>query len=130
VGGVVVSKIGGWLFDAYKLKGIQQALVVANEKGLSPFIQKLNTVSSFDAKGLPLKLSEKEWSHLSDKILQPIQVMDASHFEQFYTLQKHIIQEEMAIAYGYMFIFCATAYLLAWNCIKWLVPKEKIINLP
>ena len=130
MGGVVVSKIGGWLFDAYKLKGIQQALVVANEKGLGPFIQQLNTLHALDAKGLPIQLSEKEWAHLSDNILQPIQAMDVTHFEQFYSLQKLLIQQEMAIAYGYMFVFCATAYLLAWRIMKWLVPKEKIINLP
>jgi hypothetical protein len=48
----------------------------------------------------------------------------------FYAIQKQIIQEEMAVAYGYMFVFCAIAYLLAWRIMKWLVPREKLINLP
>jgi hypothetical protein len=48
----------------------------------------------------------------------------------FYAIQKQIIQEEMAVAYEYMFVFCAIAYLLAWRIMKWLVPREKLINLP
>jgi len=41
-----------------------------------------------------------------------------------------LIQQEMTVAYGYMFAFCAIAYLLAWSIMKSLVPKEKLINLP
>ncbi len=130
MGGVVVSKIGGWLFDAHKLKGIHHALTMASDKGLTLYLQKVNAFNSIDAKGVAIKLSEKEWSHLSDKILQPIQAMDPLHFEQFSILQKQMIQQEMATAYGYMFVFCATAYLLAWRIMKWLVPQEKLINLP
>ncbi len=130
LGGVVVSKIGGWLFDAHKLNGIHQAFNLASEKGLTLYLQKVNALNNMDAKGIAIKLSEKEWSHLPDKILQPIQAMDPIHFEQFRLLQKQLIQQEMSTAYGYMFVFCATAYLLAWRIMKWLVPKEKLINLP
>ena len=130
LGGVVVSKIGGWLFDVHKLNGIHQAVNLASEKGLTLYLQKVNALNILDAKGIVIKFSEKEWSHLPDKILQPIQAMDPIHFEQFRLLQKQLIQQEMSTAYGYMFVFCATAYLLAWRIMKWLVPKEKLINLP
>ena len=130
IGGVVISKVGGWLFDAYKLKGIHQAIDKANEIGLAPFLQKVNALNNMDAKGGTIKLVEKDWSHLADKVLQPIQTIDPVHFEQFSRLQKQLIQQEMAIAYSFMFAYCAIAYLLAWRIMKWLVPKEKIINLP
>ena len=130
MGGVVVSKIGGWLFDAHKLRGIHQAIDLAADKGLTLYLQKVNALKILDTKGLSIKLSEKEWSHLSDKILKPIKAMDLVHFEQFSLLQKQMIQQEMSTAYGYMFIFCATAYLLAWRIMKWMVPQEKLINLP
>ncbi len=130
MGGVVVSKVGGWLFDAYKLKGIHHAINQASEKGLTLFLQKVETLNSIDAKGVVVKLTEKEWSHLSDKVVQSIQTLDPVQFEQFSILQKQLIQQEMTIAYGYMFAFCAIAYLLAWSIMKSLVPKEKLINLP
>jgi ACS family hexuronate transporter-like MFS transporter len=122
--------VGGWLFDAYKLKAIHEAIDKANEVGLAPFLQKVNALNNMDAKGGTIKLVEKDWSHLADKVLQPIQTMDPVHFEQFSRLQKQLIQQEMAIAYSFMFAYCAIAYLLAWRIMKWLVPKEKIINLP
>ena len=130
IGGVVISKVGGWLFDAYKLKGIHMAINKANEIGLSPFLQKVNSLHSLDAKGGAINLVEKDWSHLADKLVQPIQAMDPVHFEQFSRLQKQLIQQEMFTAYSFMFAYCAIAYLLAWRIMKWLVPKEKIINLP
>ena len=130
IGGVVISKVGGWLFDAYKLKGIHKAINKANEIGLSPFLQKVNSLHSLDAKGGAINLVEKDWSHLADKLVQPIQAMDPVHFEQFSRLQKQLIQQEMFTAYSFMFAYCAIAYLLAWRIMKWLVPKEKIINLP
>ena len=130
MGGVVVSKMGGWLFDTYKVQGIQKAVNVAAEKGLSDFLQKTNTLNVLDANGIPLKISEKEWSNLSDQTIQSIQNINLQNFQDFYSIQKQIIQEEMAVAYGYMFVFCAIAYLLAWRIMKWLVPKEKLINLP
>jgi ABC-type branched-subunit amino acid transport system substrate-binding protein len=96
----------------------------------SPFLQKVNSLRSDDAKGGAINLLEKDWSHLADKLVQPIQAMDPVHFEQFSRLQKQLIQQEMSIAYSFMFAYCAIAYLLAWSIMKWLVPKEKIINLP
>jgi hypothetical protein len=130
MGGVVVSKMGGWLFDAYKVQGIQKAVNLAAEKGLTDFLQKTNALNVLDANGIPLTISEKEWSHLSDQTIQSIQNINLQNFQAFYAIQKQIIQEEMAVAYGYMFVFCAIAYLLAWRIMKWLVPREKLINLP
>ena len=130
IGGVVISKVGGWLFDAYKLKGIHKAINKANEVGLSPFLQKVNSLHSLDAKGGAINIVEKDWSHLADKLVMPIKAIDPVQFEQFSMLQKQLIQQEMFTAYSFMFAYCAIAYLLAWRIMKWLVPKEKIINLP
>lgn len=93
-------------------------------------MQKTNALNVLDANGIPLKISEKEWSNLSDQTIQSIQNINLQNFQDFYSIQKQIIQEEMAVAYGYMFVFCAIAYLLAWRIMKWLVPREKLISLP
>jgi MFS family permease len=130
MGGVVVSKIGGWLFDAYKLKGIQQAIESASLNGMQGYMDKIKSISLLDAKGELIYLVNKEWSNLPANTLEKLQTIDPIQFEKFSQMQKLNIHDSMSLAYGYMFIFCAIAYLLAWRIMKWLVPREKLINLP
>jgi ACS family hexuronate transporter-like MFS transporter len=129
MGGVVVSKIGGWLFDAYKLKGIQQAIEFASLNGMQGYMDKIKSISLLDAKGELIYLVNKEWSNLPANTLEKLQTIDPIQFEKFSQMQKLNIHDSMSLAYGYMFIFCAIAYLLAWRIMKWLVPREKLINL-
>ena len=129
MGGVVVSKIGGWLFDAYKLKGIQQAIESASLNGMQGYMDKIKSISLLDAKGELIYLVNKEWSNLPANTLEKLQTIDPIQFEKFSQMQKLNIHDSMSLAYGYMFIFCAIAYILAWRIMKWLVPREKLINL-
>jgi ACS family hexuronate transporter-like MFS transporter len=129
MGGVVVSKIGGWLFDAYKLKGIQQAIESASFNGMQVYMDKIKSISMLDANGELIYLVNKEWSNLPANTLEKLQTIDPIQFEKFIQMQKLNIHDSMSLAYGYMFIFCAIAYLLAWRIMKWLVPREKLINL-
>ena len=129
LGGVVVSKIGGWLFDAYKLKGIQQSIEFASANGLDTYYAKIKSLSILDAKGEFIYLVNKEWSNLPTNTLEKLQAIDPIQFEKFSQMQKLYIHDSMSLAYGYMFAFCAVAYLMAWRIMKWLVPKEKIINI-
>ena len=129
IGGVVVSKIGGWLFDAYKLKGIQQAIESASFNGMQGYMDKIKSISMLDANGELIYLVNKEWSNLPANTLEKLQTIDPIQFEKFSEIQKLNIHDSMSLAYGYMFIFCAIAYLLAWRIMKWLVPREKLINL-
>jgi ACS family hexuronate transporter-like MFS transporter len=129
MGGVVVSKIGGWLFDAYKLKGIQQAIESASLNGMQGYMDKIKSISLLDAKGELIYLVNKEWSNLPANTLEKLQTIDPIQFEKFSQMQKLNIHDSMSLAYGFMFIFCAIAYLLAWRIMKWLVPREKLINL-
>ena len=129
MGGVIVSKIGGWLFDAYKLKGIQQTIDAVKSKELDAYLFKIKSISMVDAKGDLIYLVNKDWSNLSTAALQQLQSMDPVQFENYSNMQKIYIHESMTLAYGYMFAFCAVAYLIAWRIMKWLVPKEKLINI-
>ena len=129
LGGVVVSKIGGWLFDAYKLKGIQHSIEYANANGLDTYYAKIKSLSILDAKGEFIYLVNKEWSNLPASAIEKLQSIDPINFEKFSQMQKLYIHDSMTLAYGYMFTFCAVAYLIAWRIMKWLVPKEKIINI-
>ena len=49
--------------------------------------------------------------------------------EQLKTLQAPLVHKEMTIAYTFVFVFCALAYLIAWVIMHFLVPKFKKIEL-
>jgi len=128
MGGVIVSKVGGWLFDAYKLKGIKNAWNFANKEGLKDYYLLIKHSSIMDAKGIGIDLTQKDWSSLPETVLSQIKQLDVQKFESFRIIQKGVIHDVMSTSYTIMFSFCAVAYLIAWSIMKTLVPKEKIIN--
>ena len=129
IGGVIVSKVGGWLFDAYKLKGIEAAYNKLHTGRLQSFFSKIEHDQFMDAKGNAIHILHKDWSTLPDTVLSKLKMVDPIQFEYFKNAQKLYIHDTMSISYTIMFSFCAIAYLLAWGIMKKLVPKEKIINL-
>lgn len=129
MGGVLVSKVGGWLFDKYKLKGIHIAFENASNSNFKTFIENVNTAHITDKKGAIIDLTQKDWTNLTADVQAKIQVIDPLQYVEFVKMQKEIIRHSMATSYTIMFGFCAVAYLIAWNIMKALVPKEKIINL-
>jgi ACS family hexuronate transporter-like MFS transporter len=129
MGGVIVSKVGGFLFDEYKLKGINMAWVQFNNIWHKDYYLKLSQLKVLDTKGNQINIVSKDWSTLSDHALEQIKSIDPIKFESFMVMQKQYIHNSMATSYTIMFTFCAIAYIVAWVIMKILVPKEKIIKL-
>lgn len=128
LGGVLITKIGGWLFDRYRDTGIARSWVEAKAAGLSDFINRLQGMTFLTKHGDKINLQHSELGKLPKSAVDQINSMDASAFEQLLKIQKPLVQAEMTIAYTYMFAFCALAYLLAWFIMKSLVPKYKPIT--
>jgi ACS family hexuronate transporter-like MFS transporter len=59
-GGVIISKIGGWLFDGYKITGIKDSFVKATEAGLGNFITQIKDLKLLDKQGGLIDLAKKE----------------------------------------------------------------------
>jgi ACS family hexuronate transporter-like MFS transporter len=129
IGGVLISKFGGWLFDKYKLQGIEHSIELANQNNLDLFLQKINQLHLTNSNGNPVDLFHKELMSNSSEIIASIKQIDVIEFNHFVSLQQATIHSSMTTAYTIMFSFCATAYLLAWFLLKTLVPKEQIIKL-
>jgi ACS family hexuronate transporter-like MFS transporter len=129
IGGVLISKFGGWLFDKYKLQGIEHSIELANQNNLDLFLQKINQLHLTNSNGNPVDLFHKELMSNSSEIIASIKQIDVIEFNHFVSLQQATIHSSMTTAYTIMFSFCATAYLLAWFLMKTLVPKEQIIKL-
>ena len=128
LGGVLVSKSGGWLFDAYRSAGIANAWVQAKAAGLGDYLAKIQGMSLVTKYGDKVDLNKAELGGLSGEITKQLQAVDPVLFDQLLKLQKPLVQAEMSTAYTIMFSFCALAYLIAWAVMKLLVPKYKVIS--
>jgi len=123
LGGLLISKVAGNLFDSYKIKGIQESFKIAREQGLTEIVNKLQNLGLNEINTIELR-------KLKDSILIKINTLDlGAGFEQLKTLQKEIVMKEMTKAYLIMFVICGSAYLLAWIIMKILIPKSKKVDI-
>ena len=128
-GGVIISKIGGWLFDSNKIAGIKQSMDQATAKGMGAFLDQIKLVKLVDKYGDTIDITKKAVTDLSKDLQAKLEVLDPVQFSQFLTLQKQVVMASMSTSYSIMFSFCAVAYLIAWSIMKLLVPKEKQVRL-
>lgn len=128
IGGVLVSKCGGWIFDAYRSAGIANSWVQAKAAGMGEYLSKIEGLNLVTQYGDKIDINKAELGSLSKEVTTQLQTMDPTLFDQLVALQKPLVQAEMTTAYTIMFSFCALAYLIAWAVMKMLVPKYKIIT--
>jgi ACS family hexuronate transporter-like MFS transporter len=128
LGGVLVSKTGGWIFDAYRSSGIAVSWAQAKAAGLGDYLSKIQALSLTTKYGDKIDLDKAELGGLSKEVTAQLQSIDPVLFDKLLHLQKPLVQGEMTTAYTIMFAFCALAYLVAWSVMKMLVPRYKIIT--
>ena len=128
IGGVVTSKLGGWLFDSYKYAGIAKSWIEAKAVGLGDYLGKIQSLNLVNKKGESIDLNKIELKSLPKEITEQLQLLDTSMFDKLLQLQKPLVAAEMTTSYTIMFAICAVAYLIAWTVMKSLVPKYKPIT--
>ena len=128
IGGVVTSKLGGWLFDSYKYAGITKSWIEAKAVGLGDYVSKLQSLNLLNKKGETIDLNKIDLRNLPKEVTEQLQAMDIGMFDKLLQLQKPLVQAEMTTSYTIMFTICAFAYLIAWSVMKTLVPKYKPIT--
>ncbi len=128
LGGIVISKAAGWMFDAYRAAGIAKSWAEAQASNLADFAEKIKAITLVNKNGEIIDLNRVELASLSKDLVNKIQAVDPNGFEQMKALQVSIIQGEISIAYAWVFGYCAIAYLLAWFIMKSLVPKFKEVS--
>ncbi len=129
LGGVIISKIGGWLFDSYKWAGIQQSWEQATANGMGGFLEQVKQLRLVDKYGEVIDITRKEIFNLSKDLQAQLHQVNPDQFAQFLALQKKLVLDSMSTSYSIMFAFCAVAYLIAWSIMKMLVPREKQVRL-
>jgi MFS transporter, ACS family, hexuronate transporter len=129
LGGILITKSAGWLFVGYRQAGIAKCWVEAQTQNLGEFVDKIRSMTFTNLHKDIINLNNTELGSLPKEVMQQIQAIDPSMFEQLKTLQAGIVQHNMTIAYTIVFIFCALAYLIAWAVMHFLVPKMKKIDI-
>jgi MFS transporter, ACS family, hexuronate transporter len=127
LGGIVINKSAGWLFDSYRAAGIAKSWVEAKAANLGVYVDQIRALELPGQNGNKL-LDVKELGNLSKPIIEQLQAIDPAQFAQLKAMQSQIVLAEMTTAYTLVFGFCALAYLLAWVVMKSLVPKFKAIT--
>jgi ACS family hexuronate transporter-like MFS transporter len=127
-GGVILSKLGGFLFDKYKAIGIADAWVKAKANGLGNYVNQILDLKLVTKYGDAINLNKSELGGLPAEVATQLKTIDAAAFDQIVQLQKPLVQAQMTTSYTIMFTICALAYLVAWGVMKTLVPKYKVID--
>ncbi|MCK9640230.1 MAG: MFS transporter [Prolixibacteraceae bacterium] len=129
LGGIVVNKSAGWVFDAYRHAGIAKSWAVSQSAQLTEYIEKIRSMQLINKRGDLINLNTVELGNLPKEVAAQLQAIDPTLFQQLKSLQMPVVQHNMTIAYTWVFGFCALAYLIAWFVMHSLVPKFKKINL-
>jgi len=128
LGGVIISKVGGWLFDSYKAAGIAESWVSAKANGLDNYITTIRALKLSTRYGDMVDLNKIDLAGLSKDVSEQLKHIDPEAFTKLVEIQKPFVHAQMATSYTLMFGFCAIAYLVAWLVMKSLVPKYKLIT--
>ncbi len=129
IGGIVVNKSAGWVFDAYRYAGIAKSWAASQSAQLTEYIEKIRSLQLINKRGDVINLNTVELGNLPKEVATQLQAIDPGLFQQLKSMQMPIVQHNMTIAYTWVFGFCALAYLIAWFVMHTLVPKFKKIDL-
>jgi MFS transporter, ACS family, hexuronate transporter len=129
LGGILVTKSAGWLFDGYRYAGIAKSWVEAKANNLGDFVEKIRALQLVNKHGDLINLDKFELGSLPAEVVTQIHAVDPNSLQALTAIQVPIVQSNMTTAYTIVFVFCALAYLLAWGIMHMLVPKFKKIDI-
>jgi ACS family hexuronate transporter-like MFS transporter len=128
LGGILITKSGGWLFDAYRQAGIAKTWATAKTGALGTYLDQIRSLHLVNKHGSAINLDKAELGSLPKEIVVQLQATNADAFAQLKQLQSRSVLSEMTTSYAIMFGVCALAYLVAWSVMKMLVPRFKKIE--
>jgi len=130
IGGILINKSGGWLFDTYRSAGIAKSWAQAKTGLLGEYLNQILALKLQNRHGIPIDLNLVELGSLPKEVATQLKAINPGAFASLERAQATIVHGEMKTAYAIMFAVCAVAYLVAWAVMKLLVPRyKKIENL-
>jgi len=125
IGGILIAKCAGVLFDAYRTAGIAESWVVAKTSGLGDYVAKILTIQISDKHNKIINLQQKDLSNLAKDVSEQLKTIDANAYDKLLHLQTPIVKASLSQSYYIMFFICGAAYLIGWLIMHLLVPRMK-----
>jgi ACS family hexuronate transporter-like MFS transporter len=129
LGGMLIAKGAGMLFDAYKFAGIAASWVKAKASGLNEYCTTILSSNWMDKQGKVIDLNKVDFRSLDKEIIEKLESLDPVAFSKLQAIQNEVVNSYLSQSYFYMFLICGVAYLLAWFIMRALVPKMETIRL-
>jgi ACS family hexuronate transporter-like MFS transporter len=129
LGGILVNKASGWIFDGFRQAGIAASWIEAQAQDLGGFVEKIRSLDLVNRYSDVIDLNKVALTNLPSEVMEKLQSIDPSMLEKLKLIQAPIVQHNMTTAYTLVFVFCALAYLIAWSVMHFLVPRMKKIDL-
>lgn len=129
IGGIVVNKSAGWIFDSFRSAGIAKSWAQAQTENMGAFVDRIRSMNLVNKYNDVINIDKKTLTDLPSEVATQIQSVDPAMFEKLKALQTPIVQDNMTTAYTLVFVFCAFAYLLAWMVMHFLVPRMKKVEI-
>ncbi len=128
IGGILIAKAAGLLFDAYRVSGIAKSWVEAKANGMGDYVNKLTSLNLKDKHNNLVDFSKTDVFKLPKEVVSELRLMDSTSFDQFKKIQMPLVKEDLSTSYLIMFCICASGYILAWLIMHFLAPKMKRIQ--
>jgi ACS family hexuronate transporter-like MFS transporter len=129
LGGIVVNKASGWIFDGFRASGIAKSWVEAQTQNLGEYVDRIRSMTLVNKYDDVIDIDHVGLTNLPVEVVEKLQAVDPAMFEQLKAIQTPIVQGQMVTAYTIVFVFCALAYLMAWAVMHFLVPKMKKVEI-
>jgi MFS transporter, ACS family, hexuronate transporter len=100
IGGVIVSKVGGWLFDSYKAAGIAESWVAAKASGLGDYVTRIQAMNLKTKFGDVVSLDKIDLKGLSKEVADQLKNIDSASFNKLLVLQKPFLYYHVCVLCG------------------------------
>lgn len=129
LGGIVINKSSGWIFDSFRSNGIAKSWLEAQAQNMGDFVDKIRSLNLLNKYNDVVNIDKVALNNLPADVVHQLQAVDPAMFEKMKAIQVPIVQSHMTTAYTIVFVFCALAYLIAWLIMHFLVPKMKKVEI-
>jgi MFS transporter, ACS family, hexuronate transporter len=129
VGGILIAKAAGLLFDAYRVSGIAKSWVAVKANGMGDYLNGVLGMQLKDKHGVLVDLNQKDLTRIPKEVASQLRGLDSTSFDKVLQMQKPFVKSDLSESYLIMFIICGVAYLIGWLFMHFLAPKMKMVDV-
>ena len=128
IGGIVVNKASGWLFDGFRASGIAKSWVEAQAQNLGEYVDKIRSLQLLNKYNDVINIDKVALNNLPAEAVQQLQAIDPSMFEKLKLFSAYSSEQYDNRLYNCIRVLCSClSYGL--GCDAFMVPKMKKVEI-